>query len=388
MMKSPFCRYDAVCDQIQILNIEGVPSTYDAFRQYICSSLPNIPRKDEWIAAYFNNDLGEYEKFIQYHSVNGRYTDIRGIICAATSCLLRKYFQLKLMSLEQKCPLPGRRIRIVSTLSRGPKNKPFTELGEEFPENGCLWIAHYHTLEHFQSLEKITITQPIEELSEIVGPRHTEMSVAERNELNNHSEDDEWQEQEFNVIDLDSEINSSINSSETESVDDEIFKVAIDFDSMFDEELSRKLQSTNQSTHVEDMENENLIRSQEIDDFSMRSSSQERNNYNGTIDSSSQERENIVAQEREKLVSQERRTSSQEKVSPQVSQEKKKCLLEKEMENLQNTKGTETEETEDCSVESNVTEEKNVKERSRKRKKDPICEPSKVRKSTRKIQWF
>ena len=97
------CWYDAVADQIRLLDLPGFPRHpqidlktdqigFDEIVKYLCrdhrsvramvvSAIPELPQAEQWVENLFGGDSHLFSSFIQRHSQNQAWTDGYGIIC-------------------------------------------------------------------------------------------------------------------------------------------------------------------------------------------------------------------------------------------------------------------------------------------------------------------
>ena len=86
------CWYDAVADQVQLLEIPDKPTDHADVRDQVTKSLLNLPQTPVWIQNFFNNSNVNFRNFIARHRRPGTYTDNLGILCQATAFYLGKSF--------------------------------------------------------------------------------------------------------------------------------------------------------------------------------------------------------------------------------------------------------------------------------------------------------
>ena len=84
------CWYDAVADQVKLLEIPDKPTDHADVRDEVTKSLLNLPQTPFWIQNFFNNSNKNFRKFIARHRRPGTWTDNLGILCQATAFYLGK----------------------------------------------------------------------------------------------------------------------------------------------------------------------------------------------------------------------------------------------------------------------------------------------------------
>ena len=101
------CWYNAISDQIRLLEIPNKPANTDSLRKAICDVLPSLNQAKDWISLL--GGLSEFKKFLTHHKKNRTWTDDMGVMCQATALYL------------------GRNIHIVGTKNTGTR-EGFTKL--------------------------------------------------------------------------------------------------------------------------------------------------------------------------------------------------------------------------------------------------------------------
>ena len=84
------CWYEAIADQILLHNIQDVARDHEGLREFISNALLNLPQTPHWVEYVFNHDEDAFHEFYQLHKKQGEYTDSRGLICQATSLVLKR----------------------------------------------------------------------------------------------------------------------------------------------------------------------------------------------------------------------------------------------------------------------------------------------------------
>ena len=146
------CWYDAVADQVKLLEIPGVARDHEGLRSEICKALPKLPQAAEWKKSVFRSDRKRFHNFVTKHKRVGEWTDERGIICQATALYL------------------GRNINVVGTVNARQAGPGYSVVeGGPCAENRDPLFVGYYQDQHYQSLKQIRGTSAVVEEEVVLG---------------------------------------------------------------------------------------------------------------------------------------------------------------------------------------------------------------------------
>ena len=101
-------RYDSVADQCKLLGIQGVAKTPWELRREVCNTLRYVPHRFRWVQnlEVFDGNFELYEAFIAKHQMNREWTDITGVMVAATALYLGTNIEsLRISNFEKQIKL-------------------------------------------------------------------------------------------------------------------------------------------------------------------------------------------------------------------------------------------------------------------------------------------
>lgn len=132
------CWYDAVADQVKLLDIKGVARDHKGLRSEICQALPKLAQAPEWLTSVFRSNSRRFGNFVSKHERGGEWTDDRGIMCHATALYL------------------GRNINVVGTINANEAGPGYSvvEGGPGAENRDPLYVGYYQD-QHYQSLKQI-----------------------------------------------------------------------------------------------------------------------------------------------------------------------------------------------------------------------------------------
>ena len=132
------CWYEAVADQVKLLDIKGVARDHKVLRSDICQALRKHPQSPEWLTSVFQSNEKRFRNFVTKHEHVGEWTDGSGIMCQATALHL------------------GRNINVVGTINANQAGPGYSvvEGGPGAENRDPLYVGYYQD-QHYQSLKQI-----------------------------------------------------------------------------------------------------------------------------------------------------------------------------------------------------------------------------------------